>query len=125
MDRHDPEADVVVTPLRLEPLPECRTGSPGVVGPRAAPARAGTGAVPVRRCRGFPVVEIRVRTAGQSGVIPVPAPLDNVTVHVVDAPGVGRVAADLAGPIQGRPFFGAVVGPVLDVRLLAAELVAE
>src|SRR5689334_5073788 len=45
--RHDTEPDMVGTPLRLEPLPEGRTGSPGVVGPRAAPARPGIGAVPV------------------------------------------------------------------------------
>src|SRR5207237_422609 len=41
--RHGAEADVVVSPLRLEPLPEGRPGGPGLVGPGAAPARPGKG----------------------------------------------------------------------------------
>ena len=40
-------------------------------------------------------------------------------------PGVGRIAADLGGPIEGRPFLGAVVWLALDIRLLAAQFVAE
>src|SRR5262245_36741819 len=43
----------------------------------------------------------------------------------MQAPGVGWVAADLAGPIEGWPFLRSVVGLVLDIRLLAVQLVAE
>ena len=49
---HDAEADVVITPLGLEPLPEGRSGGPGIIGPCAAPARSGEGAIPIRRCCG-------------------------------------------------------------------------
>src|SRR5262249_45383713 len=73
--RDDPEADVVVAPLRLEPLPEGGAGGPGLVRPAAAPARAGTAAVPVLRRRGLRVVQVRVGASGQPGMEPVAAPL--------------------------------------------------
>src|SRR5262249_52797466 len=78
--RHDAKPDVVGSPPRLEPLPEGRPGGPGVVGPRAAPPRPGTVAGPGGRCRGLRVVQVRVGAAGQPGVVPVPAPLDDATV---------------------------------------------
>jgi len=45
----DAKADVVVAPLRLEPLPEGRPGGPAVVGPGAAPARSRICAVAIHR----------------------------------------------------------------------------
>ena len=63
--------------------------------------------------------------AGQLGVVPVPAPLEGVAVHVVEAPGVGRVAADPGRLAQRRPRLAPVVRLALEVRLLAAERVAE
>src|SRR5262249_28759847 len=58
-------------------------------------------------------------------MIPVPAPLIGVAVHVVQPPGIGRVAADRAGPMEGRPFLGPVVRLALEVCLPAAQLIPE
>src|SRR5262245_22227495 len=58
-------------------------------------------------------------------MVPVPAPLVGVAVHVAEPPGVGRVAADLGGSAQRRPRLAAVVRLAPEVRLLAAELVAK
>src|SRR5262249_14826565 len=53
------------------------------------------------------------------------APLEGVAVYVVQAPGVRRIAADPGRLAQRRPQLGTVVGFPLEVRLLAAEVVAE
>src|SRR6266851_6796451 len=58
-------------------------------------------------------------------MIPIAAPLDDVSVHVVQAPGVGLVAPNFGGPLQGRPRLGPVVRLALEVCLLAAELITE
>src|SRR5262245_15928573 len=58
-------------------------------------------------------------------MVPVAAPLVDVAVHVVQAPGVGRVAAHLRRLPGRRPRLGSVVWLSLEVRLVAAEFVAE
>ena len=125
LNGHDAKADVVVTPLRLEPQSKGRPARPALVGPAAAPAHPGDVAVFAFRCRGLRGIQVGIGAARQLRVIPVPAPLEGVAVHVVQAPGVGGVAADLGGPIERRPRLGPVVRLALEVRLLAAELVAE
>src|SRR5581483_10553974 len=122
-DGGNPEADVVGPPLRLEPQPEGRPARPAVVAPGTAPANPRVVAGPV--LRPLHRRQVRVVAARQLRVVPVPAPLVDVAVHVVQAPGVGRVAADLRRPLQRRPRLGPVVRLALEVRLLAAELVAE
>src|SRR5262249_4617098 len=119
------EADVIVAPLGLEPQPASGAAGPAVVGPGAAPADARMVARPVPLRRGLRRVQVGVDAAGEPGVIPVAAPLEGVAVHVVQAPGVGRVAADLGRAPQRWPRLGAVIRLPFEVRLLAAELVAE
>ena len=46
-------------------------------------------------------------------------------MHVVQPPGVRRVAADLGRSPKRWPWLGSVVRPPFEVRLLAAELVPE
>src|SRR5438105_5274680 len=79
----DAEADVVGTPLRLVAQAAGRPAGPAVVTPGPAPAGARKSAVPVSR----PLHrrQVRVHTAGQLLVVPVPAPLEGVAVHVVQA----------------------------------------
>src|SRR5947209_20181209 len=94
MNGHDSKADVVVAAFRLEPQAEGGSAGPAVVVPRATPADARGG------LRG---VQIGVHATGQLRVIPVPAPLEGVAVHVVQTPAVGRVAADRSGPTERWP----------------------
>src|SRR5262249_54329342 len=122
-DGGSPEADVVGAALGLEPRPEGRPAGPAVVGPAAAPAYPREGAVPVpgashRR-------QVRIDATRQPGVGPVPAPLVDVAVHVVEAPGVGGVAADPGRAIERGAGRGAVVRLAPEVRLGAAQAVAE
>ena len=125
LNGHNAKPYVVVTPLRFEPQSKGRPARPAFVGP--APASARTGHVPVfaSRCRGLRGIQVRVRTARQSRVVPIPAPLVDVAVHVVQPPGVGRVTADCCGPIERRPLLGSVVWLPLEVRLLTAQPVSE
>src|SRR5262245_111426 len=58
-------------------------------------------------------------------MVPVAAPLVGVAVHVVQAPGVGRVTAHLRRLPERRPRLGSVVWLSIEVRLLAAETLAE
>src|SRR5262245_42881135 len=122
---HHAKADVVVTPLRLEPQPKGRPAGPTVVAPAPAPAHPRRVASPVQLSRGTCVVQVGIDAAGQLRVGPVPAPLVGVAVHVVQPPGVGGVAADFGGPARRRPRLAPVVRLPLEVRLLVAELVAE
>src|SRR4030081_933735 len=123
LHRHDTEADVIRAPLGLEALPEGRAGGTTVVGPGAAPARPGEGAVPVGRSHHGG--KIRISAAGQLQVKPIAAPLDNIAMHVMQTPWVGGIAADLGGAIEGRPFLGSVIRLALEICLLAAQLIAE
>src|SRR4051794_36864082 len=120
---HDPEADIVVTPFGLEPEAECRPAVLAVVGPGAAPADPRMGAVPVRLAA--PGRQVRVGAAGEPRVVPVPAPLEGVAVHVVDSPCVRRIAADPGCLPRRRPGLAPIVGLAPEVRLPAAERVAE
>src|SRR3954451_6485973 len=97
----DPAAHMVVPPLGLEPEAECRPAELAVVGPGAAPADPRIGAVPVRLAATGR--QGRVSGAGELRVVPVPAPLEGVAVHVVDAPGVQRIAADPGCLPRRRP----------------------
>ena len=56
---------------------------------------------------------------------PVATPFEGVAVHVVQAPGIGGIAADFGGAAEGRSGFGAIVRLAFEVRLFAAEFVAE
>src|SRR6266849_7048785 len=56
---------------------------------------------------------------------PVSAPLVDVAVHVVQAPRVGRVAADLRGAIERRAWFGTIIRLALEVSLFTAERIAK
>ena len=56
---------------------------------------------------------------------PVATPFEGVAVHVVQAPGIGGIAADFGGAAEGWSGFGAVVRLAFEVRLLAAEFVAK
>src|SRR5437667_5108186 len=58
-------------------------------------------------------------------MIPIPTPFEGVAVHVVQPPGIGGVTADFCGPIQRWPRLGSVVWLAFEIRLLAAEFVAE
>src|SRR3954471_7473589 len=120
---YDPEADMVVTPFGLEPEAEGRPAGPAVVAPGAAPADPRIGSVPVRLAA--PGRQVRVGAAGELRVVPVPAPLEGVAVHVVDSPCVRRVAADPGRLPRRRPLLAPVVGLAPEVRLPAAERVAE
>src|SRR4051794_19192431 len=91
-DGDDPETDVIIATLRLEPQPEGRPAGPAVIGPRPAPAHARCVDRPVPPRRGARVVQVGVDAARQPAVVPVPAPLEGVAVHVVQAPRVRRVA---------------------------------
>src|SRR4051794_5101551 len=114
---------MVVTPFGLEPEAECRPAVLAVVGPGATPADPRIGAVPVRLAA--PGRQVGVGAAGELRVVPVPAPLEGVAVHVVDSPGVRRVAADPGRLPRRRPGLAPVVGLAPEVRLPAAERVAE
>src|SRR5206468_11580349 len=110
------KANVVVATFRLEPQPKHRAAGPALVRPAPAPAHTRG-----RRCK----IHIRIDAAGQLGMIPIAAPLEGVAVHVVQPPGIGGVTADFCGPIQRWPRLASVVWLAFEIRLLAAEFVAE
>src|SRR5262249_59815058 len=56
---------------------------------------------------------------------PMPAPLEDIAVHIVYSPGIGGVTADLCGATEGWSRLSAIVRFAFEVRLLAAEFVAE
>src|SRR6185369_3683464 len=58
-------------------------------------------------------------------MVPIPAPLKDVAVHVIQAPGIGRITADFGSPTERRSGFRSVVGGAFEVRLIAAEFLAE
>jgi hypothetical protein len=88
-----PEPDVVVAAFGLESLAEGGAAGPAGVGPGAASAASGYVAVFAGCGFVFGVVQVRVCSARQFRHVPVAAPLDHVALHVVQAPGVGRVVA--------------------------------
>src|SRR2546422_1582016 len=113
-DEHDTKTDVVVASLRLEPQSKGGAARPALVGPTAPSTHSR---------HSSSRVQVRDHTSGQFQMVPVPAPLEDVAMHVVQPPGVGRVAADFRRPIKRWARFGSVVGLSLEVRLFAAELV--
>ena len=56
---------------------------------------------------------------------PIPRPLVNVAVHVVESPGVRGITPHLRSSIKGRPFRGPIVRPPLEIRLRAAQRITE
>src|SRR5947209_6084627 len=110
------KADVVVSPFGLEPEAKGGPAGPTLVRPTPAPAHTRRG-----RCE----IQIRIDAAGQLGMIPIAAPFEAVAVHVMQAPRIGGITADFGSPTERRSGFGSVVGLAFEVRLLAAEFVAE
>src|SRR4051794_23422769 len=70
-------------------------------------------------------MQIRIGSARQSRVVPVTTPFEDVSVRIVEAPGVRLVAADRSRALQRRPRCAAVVRPALEVGLAAAKSVPE
>src|SRR5437763_1929979 len=89
-DADDAKPDVVVTALRFESQPKGRAACPAIVRPGAAAAHARYVARPIFLRRGFGGIQVGIGAAGQLGVVPVAAPLEDVAVHIVQAPRVGR-----------------------------------
>src|SRR5207249_6785387 len=118
----DPEADMVGAALGFEAQAGGGAAGPAVVAPGAASARSRICAVSV--LRPLDGRQIRIVAARQLLVIPIAAPLEDVAVHVVQAPGVGGVTADLGGPIERRSDLGFVVRLSLVVGLLTYEICA-
>ena len=112
-------------PLGFKPESKGGSAGPALVCPAPAPANPGHAAIPIHQRRGPCGIQIGIHTARSLRMMPVSAPLEHVAVHVVQAPGVGRVAPDRSGPLQRRPDLGTVVRLALEVRLLAAQHVAE
>ncbi len=94
-DHNNTKPDVIVTPRRLEAESKAGPARPAIIRPRAATshARMITGSIPSGR--GFCVMQIGIHSTRQLGMIPVAAPLVDVAVHVVQTPGIGRIASDL------------------------------
>src|SRR5262245_60868407 len=124
-DGDDAKADVVRPPLGLKAQPEGRPAGPTVVGPATATTHPRYTAIPIYQRRRLRGVQVGVRSAWQLRMVPVPAPLEDIAVHIMQAPRVGRVTADLGSPLQGWPLLGPVVRLALEVRLFAAQLVPE
>src|SRR5437762_78535 len=114
LNRDDAEADVVVAAVGLETQTEGGAAGPAVVGPGAAAADAGIVAGAILLGGGRSEVEIGVDAAGQLDVIPIAAPFKGVAVHVVEAPGIGRIAADVDGMAERWSGLAAVVGTALE-----------
>src|SRR5262249_53149517 len=111
---YHPEAGPAVGVAGHEPEPACGAAAARLVQPAAAPdhheeivAEVGRHYSLVRALRVF-----LGAAAVVVGVVPVAAPLPYVAVHVVKAPGIGRVGADLRGPPQVGPAGGAAVGVI-------------
>src|SRR5436309_2249980 len=100
---------MIGAPLRLKPNPASGTAGPPFVGPTTAPPHAGEIASPIDLCGTPGGIQIGVHTARQLWVIPIAAPLKDIAVHVVQAPGVGRITADRRGPLQRGPGLSAAV----------------
>src|ERR1051325_6966839 len=94
---------MVRSPLWLEAEAEGGAAGPPVVAPATASpgTRVGAVAIPIGRAPG--VVQIGIDAARESRMIPIAAPLEDVAVHVVDAPRIGRIAADPRWTDQRRP----------------------
>src|SRR5262245_39509764 len=58
-------------------------------------------------------------------MIPIPAPLEDVAVHIVQSPGVARIAADFGCATNRPTWLGTIVRLAFEVCLYAAELIAK
>ena len=77
----------------------------------------------------FPIGGLELHPVNASlyfAVIPVHTPFGHIPMHIVQAPGICRVGADLCSPAEIRPFFGAFqrAGAIV-IRQSAAHLVAK
>ena len=116
---------MIIAPLWLETLSESGPIWPAFVGPCAASTRARVVASPIF-CRGRScIVQVRIDATWRLRMKPISAPLACVTVHIVQAPRVGRVTTDFGGPAERWPLLRTVIWLSFEVRLLAADLVAK
>src|ERR1051326_4306108 len=112
--------------LRLELETEGRTARPTFIGPASAAAYARNSPIAVAVCRRFRRRQIGIWTAGQSRVIPVTTPFVDVSVHVVNSPGVRGITTNFLGAAERRTFRRAVIWNfAVEVCLQAAQLIAE
>ena len=83
---------MVASPLRLIPQSHGGPARPAVFDPGATPAdtRVCTIAVPLSLCPR----QIGIDAPEQLTVVPVAAPLPLISVHIVESPGIGRIAAN-------------------------------
>src|SRR2546423_13464830 len=58
-------------------------------------------------------------------MIPIPAPFEGVAMHVMEAPGVGGITANLHRAAERRPRLSSVVRLAFEVCLFAAQLVPK
>src|SRR5436190_18958099 len=58
-------------------------------------------------------------------MIPIATPFERVSMHVVQAPSIRRVAADFRGATERWSGFRAIVRLAFEIRLFAAQLVPE
>jgi hypothetical protein len=105
---------------------ECSKGGsarPARIIPRAAAAPTGISAVTVRGV--FQRRKVGINAPGEPSVIPVAAPLENLAVHVIDAPLVARARPHLRRLSQCRTIVPAVAWLSLKIRLRTARSIAE
>jgi len=57
-------------------------------------------------------------------MVPIPAPLEDVAVHVVNTPGIGRVTAYFRCPVQHRAPGGVIEGETAEIGLVMTERIA-
>src|SRR5262249_42676150 len=124
-NQNDPKPDVVEAALRLELEAERGPAGPPIVAPRAASTRPGERSVGIWSGRADGVVQVRIRPAGQELAVPVSTPLERVPMHIVDAPGVRRIAADRDGMAERRALLRGVVRAPGKIRLETRQRVSE
>ena len=80
----------------------------GSVRPGPTSANTGVGAIAVGMP--LPVGKVRISASGKLGMIPITAPFEFVSVHVVKAPGIGGVAPNFSRSGTGHAGGRAIVG---------------
>ena len=89
---------------------EAKRGSAkwGRIRPGSTSANTGIGAIAV--WLPLPVGKIRISASGKLGMIPITAPFEFVSVHVVKAPRIGGVASNFSRSGTGHAGGRAIVG---------------
>ena len=70
-------------------------------------------------------IQIRINAAWQFGMIPIPAPFEGVAMHIMQPPCIRGITAHLGRATQRWSWLSSIVWLAFEVRLLAAQLVAE